>query len=353
MNNEWQKVTHILEAIQTGVEFSNSAVLMSTLFELLRLTFCGEEESSTEYFRKLLMGGIDACLLQVDTDSNKFDLHTIIDSFRHHKTKENQCQALHLISMVSEHFKKEILQNIVLIFGYIGSSLMKCNEDYALTTLSESMNALIPTIVSEEQSVHDSVVDVFIDSLLDIPAHRRLTLFTTLASLVNSSSVLWYISARLLERSIRKDVGHMVEETYASFAAEVVSNSALPSQLEALNSLLLFAIALDNGQLIFENRKFSLSDYERRELLQASSQAIVRVLQGDKFATAVASTAWPEVEPLFETFLKNLLSAVDVAAKKTEKRKSYSSSNKLLLRSLYKILGKVSFQTLFFPYVYD
>ncbi|XP_046917682.2 LOW QUALITY PROTEIN: HEAT repeat-containing protein 1-like [Dermatophagoides farinae] len=219
--------------------------LIRTMFEYLKLTFMEIDDNFSELTRQSLLYAItnfiemkftekkmetlknDQQRMSVDGDEtmatslaefmNFINVDTIIDCITESRVKETQRISLLLISMVAPYFRKQIIEYLVTIFTFIGSNILECDDQYSLSILFETMESIIPIIISENddnnlvvvgneekpsrsKNMKQFISSVFIKSFADIPAYRRLRLFTKLITLLGPDHHLPIITVYLMEK---------------------------------------------------------------------------------------------------------------------------------------------------------
>lgn len=287
----WKLLRIYVGSFQNLVGIENSTLLVKTLFDYLKLTFMEVDDNSNEYTRQTVLYAIVNCIeskldkkssalkqeksrvtqeqneddidtMEVDVvqDSlelkeflNSINVDNIVDCMRESRLRETQKVALLLISLIAPHFQKQILDYLVAIFTFIGTSLLQCDDQYSLAILFETMESIIPIILQNEH--HDAtsktkenlaetdmrqyIISIFIRSFWDIPSYRRLPLFAKMVQLLGEEHFLSILSVRLLEETcLSKSKNRSEKELLLSFLQALFSEFSPNTQLSSLCTLL-------------------------------------------------------------------------------------------------------------------
>ncbi|RWS05206.1 HEAT repeat-containing protein 1-like isoform X2 [Dinothrombium tinctorium] len=342
--DSWKKVMILLEVMQTKDKFENSTLLMKSLFALLKESFTVEEKPSLEYFRLLILSSIRLCLTQSDCEYRFCDIHCILETFRHARQRETQREALLLVSALAPHYKTEILQNIMLVFGFIGSNLLHCDDEYTLKVMDETMNEIIPLVVEGSEEVRDNVIEVFIDSIRDIAAHRRLHLFRKLSALLDNERLLWFIVFKLTERIVSMNDDD--RRDFLDFSRIFVCSYEPEIQLSTFVKLLQVAHYLDNGAETIFNRKVFYRSQNRQDIVNALVINLSNILSAEELSAKILENDWSMNQAMFKKLIEISLLFIEKVTKNTSGERSLNYT-KTLSRNLYKILEKSSHLTSF------
>lgn len=227
-SENWRQMAILLEVFKDKKQFSGCNHLIESCFVLLKESFVTEEESGSEYWRRLLLSCISNCLRQEHCDMSLCDVQSIIECLRHIRKREGQQECLNLLNSVSHQKKEDILQHIILNFGFVGSNFIRSDDDFTLEILDQTLDLMLPTLMeSNDLKTIDPVLDVFIDAFLDIPSHRRLKLFCRLLSSPRDE-LLYSVVMKLMLRCVSADSIHRF--IYSDFAAELTSTFDISTQ---------------------------------------------------------------------------------------------------------------------------
>jgi U3 small nucleolar RNA-associated protein 10 len=131
----------------------------------------------------------------------------LIDCIRHSASPQVQNAALLLIGSLASWVPEMILHNLMPIFTFIGSSLLRQHDDYSAHVVDQTISRVVPQLASSLRSKHKNFLVGVADLLLSftaafehIPLHRRLKLFSELARTLGPNDSLPAMVALLVDR---------------------------------------------------------------------------------------------------------------------------------------------------------
>ncbi|KAF2621432.1 U3 small nucleolar RNA-associated protein 10 [Macroventuria anomochaeta] len=131
----------------------------------------------------------------------------LIDAIRHSTSPQVQNSALLLISNLATWVPDLILHNLMPIFTFIGSTLLRQQDDYSAQVVDKTISRVVPQLAASLRAKHKNFLTGVSDLLLSftaafehIPLHRRLKLFSELARTLGPKDSLSAIIALLADR---------------------------------------------------------------------------------------------------------------------------------------------------------
>ncbi|KAJ4376771.1 snoRNA-binding rRNA-processing protein utp10 [Didymella sp. IMI 355093] len=131
----------------------------------------------------------------------------LIDAIRHSTSPQVQNSALLLISNLATWVPDLILHNLMPIFTFIGSTLLRQQDDYSAQVVDKTISRVVPQLAASLRAKHKNFLTGVSDLLLSftaafehIPLHRRLKLFSELARTLSPEDSLSAIIALLADR---------------------------------------------------------------------------------------------------------------------------------------------------------
>ncbi|GFT96799.1 HEAT repeat-containing protein 1 [Nephila pilipes] len=208
---EWKKIVVLLELIQNKSRLDKRELLIPELFNLLCKTLSFDPESTIEYVKQLILSTIRNCCqnLGIDgLDERQFQVELIVKCIRSSSNPETHRQALLLLNLSAEMFPDYVLKNIMTIFVFMGSSLVRQDDSYSFQVISQTIETIVPSLLAassareenDEIQIVASVIRVFVDSLCDIPGHRQMPLFHKLISTLEPTKYLWIPLAQICDQ---------------------------------------------------------------------------------------------------------------------------------------------------------
>lgn len=181
---EWKKGVVVLECLQDKKKMHNTTLLLPVLFEMLKKCLDFEEQASVEYVKQLLLTCILHCCEKrgsQDVPENAFDMQLVVQCVRASQNPQTHHHALLLLAYTAALIPNQVLHHIVAIFTFMGSSVLRHDDAYSFQIIAKIVDTIIPILVQDGaiESVA-RVLRVFVDAIVDIPEHRRITLFNQL-----------------------------------------------------------------------------------------------------------------------------------------------------------------------------
>ncbi|XP_037076366.1 HEAT repeat-containing protein 1-like [Pollicipes pollicipes] len=187
----------------------------------------------------------------------RFSVDTLVQCVRSSDSPQTHQLALIVLGMAATMLPEMVLHNIMAIFTFMGSSMLRQDNEYSFRVIEKTVESVIPALVQASGLVAAGgevvvpVLRVFVDAVRDVPRHRRLPLFAHLLRTVGEQSHLWaclvMLSDQLATRGDVKD--KMAEDTVTvtgdrsasllvEFAISLCSEFSLDVQLVSCSRLL-------------------------------------------------------------------------------------------------------------------
>lgn len=213
-NGPWKKIIVILEIIQDKKKINQKEILIPELFNFLSKTLEWENQASVEYVRQLVLSSIFNCCDELGIsglDETKFQVELVVQCIRVSDNPKTHHQSLLLLNLAATIFPDYVLNNIMSIFTFMGSSIIRQDNSYSFQVISQTIETIVPALLQASHQQKDSlqviatVIRVFVDSLLHIPRHRQLPLFTKLITTLGPSDYLWLPLAQICGNYVVKE----------------------------------------------------------------------------------------------------------------------------------------------------
>ncbi|OCL06827.1 hypothetical protein AOQ84DRAFT_69825 [Glonium stellatum] len=209
-----RRLTLVLEL----VEISNPEdhpELMRGLFHILDelQQFKMQSGSSLVYLQSLVIGSLLSIIDKLketkepnaDTSAIRADL--LVDCIRHTTNPQVQNAALLLISSLASWMPELVLHNLMPIFTFMGSTLLRQSDDYSAHVIDQTITRVVPQLADSLRKRNKDFIIGMADLLLSftaafehIPLHRRLGLFGQLAKTLGPEDSLFAIISLLVDR---------------------------------------------------------------------------------------------------------------------------------------------------------
>ncbi|XP_055599376.1 HEAT repeat-containing protein 1 homolog [Uranotaenia lowii] len=213
--NEWKRGVTLLELLQNKKQLINVQLLIPKLFEVLKTCLNFEEQSGVEYVKQMLLSLMLNCCTDASGNSSLsnsiFKVDLIVQCIRGTQNPQTHHHALLLLSHVAHLVPEQVLHNMMEIFTFMGSSIVRQEDVYSIQIISKIIETIIPTLAVDRKSNgknnHERVIPIlkiFADVILDVPEHRRVPLYSKLIQTLGSSEYLWMFLGVLLESDVVK-----------------------------------------------------------------------------------------------------------------------------------------------------
>lgn len=235
------KTTFVLELVQESNPVNHPELLPSlftTLSDLHHLsTLAGSELG---YLQNLVLSSL---LAMMPAYKNNKDL-TIDASVGHGDILATCIQkstspavinaALLLVANLARTAPDVVLQSVMPIFTFMGSSVLKQADDYSAHVVNQTVKEVIPPLIDtfrkRGRNVVASTKDLlasFVTAYEHIPSHRRHDLFISLVQNLGPDDFLFAVLAMFVDR-------YAATDNMVSFTTQLMSTFSVETQLQTL-----------------------------------------------------------------------------------------------------------------------
>ncbi|KAH7973388.1 hypothetical protein HPB49_000592 [Dermacentor silvarum] len=213
-----------------------------------------DQSPHAEYLRQCVLTSLQAHGLSAP----RHELATLVKCLRHSQSSQAQQLSLVLLNLAAQKYPEEVLHNVTSVFTFMGANLLRLDDNYSFQTVMQTVETVVPALLQAcagesksaeaSESAVSSVTRVFVGAFLDIPEHRRLPLFTKLATTLGASDHLWVLAAQMGEHHVTKMVAAMETDESTSnileFGLSLCGQFEVPVQMQTMTHLLNFAATL-------------------------------------------------------------------------------------------------------------
>ncbi|KAJ9574702.1 hypothetical protein L9F63_008137, partial [Diploptera punctata] len=214
---EWRRGVTLLEWIQSKKKLQSTHLLLAPLFSILNKCLQFEEQAPVEYTKQLVLSCILHCCQKLSPDGlpiektvlQAFNVEAIVQCIRASPNPQTHHHALLVLAHVAGMMPEQVLHNIMAIFTFMGSSILRQDDAYSYQVISKIVETIVPILVKVNEGVTScsaemdgavcSVLRVFADTVLDVPLHRRLHLYQKLLTTLEPDNSLWLFICLVLE----------------------------------------------------------------------------------------------------------------------------------------------------------
>ncbi|XP_053675079.1 HEAT repeat-containing protein 1 homolog [Anopheles nili] len=248
----WKCGVTLLEHLQNKKNLENAHLLLPKLFECLKYCLDFEEQSVVEYVKQIVLSLLLHCIQKVEQANSKgespftkgssvFKVEQIVQCIRGTQNPQTHHHALLLLAHVARYVPDQVLHNMMEIFTFVGSSIVRQDDAYSFQIISKIIESIVPTIAhggnagktdnAIEQVI--PILKIFSDIILDVPEHRRILLYVKLINTLGANEYLWVFLGVLIESDVMKG-GHKAEQKNKpkSRAEAELSKSELSRRME-------------------------------------------------------------------------------------------------------------------------
>lgn len=184
-------------------------------------------------------------------DKIKLNVELIVQCIRFSVSTDTHRRALLILAQAANIVPSIVMHNMMPIFTFMGtSSLFRRDDSYSFQVIHQTIKNIVPTLIKCETGDKElltklaQVCQVFVDALPDLPEHRRLPLFTQLASTIQTEDHLWIILALLADSYVMKGSTPDITPDIASLIAPSAKGDEeekrrLPKTIEFIHTLCL------------------------------------------------------------------------------------------------------------------
>ncbi|EED21107.1 SSU processome component Utp10, putative [Talaromyces stipitatus ATCC 10500] len=223
------KVTFILELVDTSVPEEHPELTPGLFKSLAALHHLKTRiQSSLGYLLSLVLGSLLAIVNKAkksskpsfDTSAIRTDL--VVDCVRSSESPQVQNTALLLVSGLAVIAPEQVLHSVMPIFTFMGSSVLKKDDDYSVMVIDQTIDQVVPVLVQSLRNQKRDVVAGTSELLLSftaafehIPSHRRQRLFQALVTKLGAKDFLFAVLAMLsnlygLDKNVSVLMTHLI-----------------------------------------------------------------------------------------------------------------------------------------------
>lgn len=232
------KVTFVLQLVESSTPGDHPGLLRGLFNALAELQhFKAQVSSELAYLQNLVLGSLLAIMnayrsnatIKLDRSAVRADL--LVDCVQKTSSPQVQNAALLLISALAHTAPELVLHSVMPIFTFMGSSVLRQNDEYSAHVISQTIHEVIPPLISSLRKDKGNPVTGAAELLLSfvaayehVPMHRRKGLFTSLIQTLGPEDFMFALLAMLVDK-------YGPTEKMRSFAAELLGSFGVEIQL--------------------------------------------------------------------------------------------------------------------------
>lgn len=316
-----RQVTFVLQLIDSS-DPGDHPELLKGLFNILAELqhFKVQVSSELAYLQDLVLNSLLAILKAYKADPGKKLDHSdiradlLVDCVQKTASPQVQNGALMMIAALADIAPEVVLHSVMPIFTFMGSSVLRQNDDYSAHVISQTIREVIPLLITSLRKDEGNPVTGAAELLLSfvaayehIPVHRRKGLFISLVQTLGAEDFLFALLIMLVDKyGVNDDVKSFAAELTNAFSVDVQLQSAI-KYLELIDDLLkpkpTFSLILLGAHEKIDPQRAALNELillphilsQRRLITQTA-----KLLDRDDMDAA-------RIRELYSTLLENLL----------------------------------------------
>lgn len=321
------KVTFVLQLID-GSEPQKHPELLKGLFNALAELqhFKAQVGSELGYLQGLVLSSLLSIMTAYKTDKSlKLDRNAVradllVDCVQKTHSPQVQNSALLLISSLSETAPELVLHSVMPIFTFMGSSVLRQNDEYSAHVIKQTIKEVIPPLIASLRKEKGNPVTGAAELLLSfvaayehVPAHRRKGLFASLVQTLGADDFLFALLAMLVDKyGATDDIKAFTTDLSGSFSVDCQLQSST-KYLDLVRDVLMPKPTVSNVLLSVSESSSKDSHQSAQALLELlphllSHKRLVmqtsRILERDDMDAA-------RVREVYSVLLKDLLLLAD------------------------------------------
>ncbi|KAK2630269.1 hypothetical protein QTJ16_001089 [Diplocarpon rosae] len=247
-----RKTTFVLQLIDSSEAGKHPGLLkglFSVLAELQHLK--AQVSSELAYLQGLALGNLLALLkthkadpsIKLDYGAVRVDL--LVDCVQKTSSPQVQNAALLLIASLADAAPEIVLHSVMPIFTFMGSSVLRQNDEYSAHVINQTIREVIPPLISSLRKDKEDPVTGAAELLLSfvaayehVPQHRRKPLFSSLVQTLGAEDFLFALLAMLVDKyGVTENIKTFASDLTGSFGVEIQLQSAV-KYLELVTDIL-------------------------------------------------------------------------------------------------------------------
>uniref|UniRef100_A0A671PAI0 HEAT repeat-containing protein 1 n=1 Tax=Sinocyclocheilus anshuiensis TaxID=1608454 RepID=A0A671PAI0_9TELE len=371
----WPRVTLILELLQHKKKLRRAQCLVPALFNLL-----------SRYVKGIEILHLCMCVCIDVLEEDKFNVELVVQCVRMSDMPQTHHHALLLLGALAGIFPEKVLHNIMPIFTFMGSNIMRLDDTYSFQVINKTVQAVIPALIKANEggsaqseghmeTVGSHIVHVFVDALPHVPEHRRLPILSQLMNTLGPSRFLWVLMLLLFKQHVTQTSvsasgaeKEAVVERDQDFWTSVCCEFEVKEQLTSIIRILQYLMTLPQDKeeapekkrtrgrsvvkkaetvsdVIFNMEANSGKDLRHFKFLSVSFMA--QLLASDRFVGKVADCedlTESTLQTLQQNLLEEVLRYIHAVARCVEDNADKPTAKfwRALLSKSYDILDKVN-----------
>ncbi|OQR68613.1 HEAT repeat-containing protein 1-like [Tropilaelaps mercedesae] len=327
---DWRRAVILLEVLHGVEKLSLQAVeeVVAALYDVLRRSLeLPPSSTNAEYVKQCVL----SCLQVHGTSSDELvrlhrhQIGLLVKALRLSQSAQTQHSVLAMLNHMARLYPDEVLQNMTSVFTFMGTSLLRQEDEYSFQVVVQTIQSVIPILLEASKSksnkdVVSKVTRVFVDSWPDIPEHRRYPIFKKLIETLGPAEYAWTLVAQMTDHLLDKEAD-LEDCDFLDFMLGLVGDMSLNTILASCQRLLQFALAvplspkLANRSAVDKDivNTSQCTDQRLADFKSVSAMFVEQVLSGTNFLSLAAELDdgnLAQAEKMYEALLAISLESI-------------------------------------------
>lgn len=368
-SNDWKFGIVLLELLQIKSKgMKNQHELIVPLFEVLENCLQLNYESDAEYAMQIVLTLLLSICREISPNGREHRQHGISDAMlktelvitciKKSPNPQTHHHALLLLSHLAQMTPDQVLHDIIPIFTFVGTALIRHDDSYSYQIIDKIIENIVPKLIKGDGKNLKAVIPVlkiFSSIVLDVPEHRRLTLFVKLLNTLGANKFLWPFIEVLLENQVmirkKQDKQQQPQEDLPArlyFALILSKEFDLKTIISTTNSLIVY---MRNLPMVILDQNASVPDEIEPSIFCVKSHSNLQ-LRHFKYLTAVfmkyllespevfgkSQTIKEDDEIDFQALISNSLLLIPTITKYLDAHNQNDKLTNLTLQNIYDVL---------------
>ncbi|KAJ5068336.1 heat repeat-containing protein [Anaeramoeba ignava] len=205
------RIIHTLELLKSIENEEDKQNYLACLLDTLEFFLDSEnplsKHSSSEYIQQLILLVVRNISEDISSKSHSQNIEVaknqiskinlLVKCIQISDNPQTHNLALIALCSVAKIFPREVLKDIINIFVFIGTKILKREDNYTFAIVKRTIKMIIPVVMKEGSINPESILDVFIENFNHIPSQQQLHLFVSLLESMNIDSGLSIVVKKL------------------------------------------------------------------------------------------------------------------------------------------------------------
>lgn len=157
------------------------------------------ERSDISFYQQILVQCVRDSVVSMDAVLSKqstaaMSINSIVQTLRGSENAQMQNQCLRILAMVTQVQPHRMSETILPIFTFMGASVIRRDDDVSYELTNKTLDSVLAGLTKQASDAKETrkrfaeICRLLLDSFEHIPGHRRLHLFSKVASLISAKA---------------------------------------------------------------------------------------------------------------------------------------------------------------------